>query len=363
MKKIGIITIHTDFNYGAVLQAYATEKFLELNNYSAEIINYENSHIKKQSQLAYKQGDKYIGYIITFIRNTIFGRYFYYKKAIKNLNLWVKKSEKKYNNITDLNKSNYDILVAGSDQIWNPEISHGFDPAFFLQFGTPKKRISISSSIGSYVLNETDKNFIKKALTTFTHISVREKFAKKQLESLTNKNIKILMDPTFLLTKQLWWDNLAVYSKYANCKSNYILTYFVSGNKSKYRPAIAQYSKKMNLPIWTIQYSNYHWKESDKKILGASIADFIALFANASLIITDSFHGVAFSLNMEKDFVALTNTENPVRVSDLLEMLNLKNRINMQTNNFLSVDYSIVTPQIEVLRKEAVTWIIEAIEN
>ena len=94
-KKIGIITIHTDFNYGAVLQAIATQKVFEINGYDAEIIDYRNKFIDQQSKLMYKQNNKFKGYFITLIRNTIFGRYFYYKKAIKNLDKYkkIKKEE------------------------------------------------------------------------------------------------------------------------------------------------------------------------------------------------------------------------------------------------------------------------------
>ena len=86
MKRIGIVTIHTDFNYGAVLQAVATQKLLELSGYDAEIIDYENPVISEQSKIISKQNGKIKGYLITFIRNTIFGRYFFYKKATKDLN-------------------------------------------------------------------------------------------------------------------------------------------------------------------------------------------------------------------------------------------------------------------------------------
>ena len=173
-EKIGIVTIHTDFNYGAVLQAIATQKIFEINGYDAEIIDYRNKFIDQQSKIMYKQDNKIKGYLITLIRNTIFGRYHYYKKAIKDLDLYRKKSFKRYYTISDLNNTNYDILVAGSDQLWNPVISNGIDPVFLLDFGKPKKRISIATSMGSYRLKENDLNVFKDSLKKFSSISVRE---------------------------------------------------------------------------------------------------------------------------------------------------------------------------------------------
>ena len=95
-------------------------------------------------------------------------------------------------------------MVAGSDQLWNPLISGKLDPLFFLQFGKAKKRISIASSLGSYILTDSEKEIVRNYLKIFDSISVREAFAKNQLQSLTDKSIKVLMDPTLLLTKEFW---------------------------------------------------------------------------------------------------------------------------------------------------------------
>ena len=140
------------------------------------------------------------------------------------------------------------------------------------------------------------------------------------------------------------------------------MTYFVGGDKGKYRKTIAEYSKKLGLPVWTIQYSNYTWKESDKKILGASIIDFIALIANAELVITDSFHGVAFSVNMGSNFVALTNSDNPIRVKELLINLGLEDRIDMAVAKYYPVEYIKVHNKLETMRTDSKAWIIKAIQ-
>lgn len=362
-KKIGIVTIHTDFNYGAVLQAVATQKFLELHGYDAEIVDYENPVIAEQSRIAYKQNGRLTGYGVTFIRNVFFGRYFYYRKAIQNLDEYRKKSQKRYGSLQELNQAQYDVLVAGSDQIWNPVISRGLDPAFLLQFGNPEKRMSISSSMGSYHLREEEAACFREALSSFSAIGVREEFAKKQLQPLVPKEIKVLCDPTLLLNREIWWENYAKHSRHAQKKEKYILTYFVGGNKGRYRPAVAAYAEKMNLPVWSIQYSNYTWKETDKKILGASIVDFLALLANAELVITDSFHGVAFSLNMGADFVALTNSENPVRVAELLGKVNASERIDMKPDCYCEMDKEKIQKALEPIREDSAAWILDALNR
>lgn len=361
MKRIGIITIHTDFNYGAVLQAIASQRLFEIKGYDSEIIDYENPVIAQQSNLLYKQDGRYIGYIKTFVRNTLFGRYWYYKKAIKDLDQYRKKSVKQYHTVEELNDCPYDVLIAGSDQLWNPVISRGLDPVFLLQFSQGKKKVSFSTSMGSRPLLEEEKEVLKKALSDFSKISVRENFAREQLMELVDKDIKVTLDPTLLLGRDIWWNDYASKSKYANKNENYILTYFVGGNKEQYRPVIAQYAKKMNMKVRTIQYSNYTWKESNEKILGASIVDFIALIANADLVITDSFHGVAFSVNMGSNFIAIANKANPVRVKEFLQKVGLEDRINMDVDDFIEVDYDKVYPKLNDLREDSINWILNAI--
>lgn len=362
-KKIGIVTIHTDFNYGAVLQAVATQKFLEFNGFDAEIINYENPIIGAQSHIIYKQGGEYTGYIKTFIRNIFFGRYFYYKKAIQDLDAYRKISTMRYKRKEDLDSVPYDIIIAGSDQIWNPDISRGIDPVFLLEFGGNVKRISIATSLGSYKLRSEDCNVFKNAFKYFESISVREKHAKDQLQPLTDKIIKVILDPTLLLSKSDWLNLIGHNSRYSTKKQKYILTYFVGGEKSKYRPIVSEYAKTLNLPLWTIQYSNYTWKESDKKILGASIVDFIALIANADLVITDSFHGVAFSINLGVNFIPVTNVANPIRVKELLIELGMEERMDMTPATYHPVCYEMVIPKLASLREDSKKWIIDAINN
>ena len=355
-KKVGIVTIHTTFNYGAVLQAIATVAFFRNRGYDAELIDYTNDHIQEQLRLSYRQDGKVLGYFKTFVRNTIFGRLKYYRQAFKGIDQYYHLS-KRYESKEDLEGESFDILVSGSDQLWNPLITGDMDPVFMLDFGNCTKRISLASSIGSTALAPDDLTKLVTALNQFDHISVRESFAKKQLQQHIEKEIKVLADPTLLLDRDYWWDELASKSTYANTKEKYIVTYFAGGNKAAHREIIKQYSEKLKLPVWTIQYSNYTWKESNKKILGATAEDFVALIANAELVITDSFHGTAFSLNMGSNFVSLTNKANPVRVKELLEKMDLLDRIDMKPEFYKEVDYTEVGDRLDAFRQDSISWL------
>lgn len=365
MKKIGLVTYFKSYNYGVWLQAYATEKFLENNMFDVEIINYANKYEEEKLKYSYKEGDKLYGYITSFIKSLLFGKVKYYRKGFKNnLDKYYHLSSVKYNDLNDLKEVTYDILAVGSDQVWNPKITSGLDPVFLLNFGKAKKKISIASSLGSKVLTSDECAVLTKSLSEFNSISVREKFAKEYLQKFVEKEIKVLADPTFLLNKEEW-KNFGKQSSYFDNEEKYILTYFVSKDKynEKNVELVKAYSKKMNLPVWAIQFSSFFSKGVDKKILGASVADFIALVNNAALVITDSFHGTALSINLQRNFVSCINTENPIRTQNLLKKMGLIERINMSIDNYTEIDYSRKYEVVEEYRNDSQNWLLRELNK
>ena len=146
-----------------------------------------------------------------------------------------------------------------------------------LQFGNCEKKISLSTSLGSDTVRETDKHIFTEAFRTFDAISVREEFAYEQLCDLTELPIKITVDPTFLLEKEEWI-KLMKKSTINKIPSKYILTYFVSSNKrsTKYYSIIEKYARKLNIPILAIQFSRAKSTPYDKLILG--LLRYITLF-------------------------------------------------------------------------------------
>lgn len=358
-KKIGLITFFKSQNYGVWFQAYATEKALEKIGYSVEVIDYTN--LKEGNKANNRCSKK----LISCIKSLIFGGERYYKQGfLSHIQEYYKLSGQSYHDIAQMQGISYDVLIAGSDQIWNPETTSGeLDRAFLLQFGSAEKRISIASSIGSSPVREMDKEVFQNAFRSFDAISVRENFAKTQLQELTDTPIKIVCDPTLLLDSNEWL-KLAAKSAYKT-SSKYILTYFVSTNKrsSCYQKCISDYANTLNLPVWSVQFSTYKNNPCEKIIVGATVADFVKLIANAALVITDSFHGVAMSVNLNTDFVAIENRENPVRVKSFLDGLELADRIDMNVVAHQQIDYEQVNLKIQQMRRESLEWIKTAIDS
>lgn len=366
MKRIGLVTYFKSYNYGVWLQAYATEIFLEMNGYDVEIIDYSNKYESNKLKCSYKENNKSLGYLTSFIKSVLFGKVRFYKKGFKNhIKEYYKLSKTQYENVEQLGKVKYDILAVGSDQVWNPDITNGIDEVFLLRFGDTKKRISIASSLGSKKLNKIDEGKLIAALESFDAISVREEFAKDILKNRIKKDIKVLVDPTFLLEKNVWINKLAKHSKYFDTEEKFILTYFVSKDKhsEKCIDLVRQYSDHFKLPIWAVQFSTYFSKGVSKKILGATISDFIALLLKADLIITDSFHGIALSINLNCNFVACINSENPLRAQNLLLKVGLLERINMIVQDYKMIDYSVINSLVEELRRDSQLWLLEGLEK
>lgn len=328
-KKIGIMTLFNCYNYGAVLQAYATFKFIKkLGCEDVEIINYENkyeSKMKNTIRFIFSGNKKEI--LKKFIQYVVFGKNRHLKKGFKLFCGSLVKSEKKYKTIEELKKTNYDILISGSDQIWNPVIFSDLDLAYLLDFSDSAKKISISSSAGSYLFDGEYKNNFVKCLKKYDAISVRENVLKEQLQNEIDKEIFVSVDPTLLLTREDWIEYLKPINRYNERNSKYILVYIVDANLNTYDEELMVLKERLNLPIWLITPYNFKIKNIDKNIISATPNDFISLFDSADFIITNSYHGVIFSTNFRKNFIALENHKNPVRTRDYLDKIKLVDRI------------------------------------
>ena len=361
MKRVGIVTFHRSASYGACLQAYATCWFIRSLGCEAEMVDYTNKQEQKFHRWSYKENGKVSGYVTSLIKNVLFGKKIYADRIYGNPERYYPLSPKRYTQKEQMQGLHYDVLVAGSDQIWSPAITKEIDDVYLLQFGTADRRISVASSLGSVVLSEEEHAVFKRALKTFAAVSVREPFAKKQLEQDTDKEISILLDPTFLLDQNEWVEQLARKSIYYHTKEKYILTFFVAPQPD-YRQRVQGYADKMQLPVWSIQSIRIKRVNSSKVIVNAKMEDFLALVKNAALVVTDSFHGAALSVNLNTDFVAFQNTGNPVRVKTLMGELGIPERVDLAPADYRPIQYEKVNEILEPLREETRNWVKNALE-
>lgn len=356
-----MITYHRSTSYGACLQALATQKILQELGHDVTVIDYINSYEQRIKKVFFSEDGTVKSAIKNGIKSLVFKRNYWLNKAFSDFYRHYKLTERQYHKLEEMSDLTFDALVVGSDQVWNPQISGKLDHAFLLKFGNANKRFSIASSFGSYELNKEERNEFKELAQKFTGISVRENFASNQLHSMGVKNVKVLCDPTMMISGSSW-RNFSIRSN----EEKYILTYFVSGSFCNFANEISRINKEYKLPIYNIQSSNYKWRGVDRTIVGAKPEEFLGLLDGAELVITDSFHGTVFSLLFHRPFVVINNRSNPIRINELLSRVGLEKCDYLkykEVYHFTDKDFTNVDNKIYEMQVEAKEWISSMINE
>jgi len=349
--KIKTITCHNVYNFGASLQAYALMKYLKNLGHEVEIIDYKPyySHFN-----LWKIGPRWN-------KNFMLKLLFYAYVIPKRLTLRKRRqifdiftrtqlrlTTKSYITFEELIQDPpiADIYLAGSDQIWNTSHNHGKDPAYYLDFAPENSvRASYAASFGISEISKEDSDFVKSKLIKFDAISVREKSGLKILNSLNINNGVVVLDPVFLLTREEW-------EFFATFKSNekYILVYDQENN-ALIKKVAKRLSKKTGFKIYAIQ-SLYPMSFAHRKISNLGPREFLGLINSCDVLLTNSFHGTAFSIIFQKEFYTFKreNEEVNSRMIDLLSMLNIDERIidDIEAlDKIKKLDYQIINSKIE----------------
>lgn len=368
--KIGILTYQYAINYGAVLQAYALKKFLESRSNEVEIINYNTNYLYLSNRTFYQKLKTSVWGIL---RNILGGN-----KKIEALDIFRQRYlELNPCQITTKEKlqeyvssNNFDSFIVGSDQVWNNSIN-GNDDSYFLSFASSETKISYAASFGVSDLTGYDIELLKNNLKSFKAISVRENTAKKMLNNIGIQNVSVVLDPVFLLEKEKW-DELA---GYGSNEGPYILCYVMPGDTSlekKIRETAIEYSRKTGWKIIYIGRKEYkRFIPDGYDYIGASPIEFIRLIRDARIILTNSFHGTAFSLIFQKQFFSFANTsltgemQLSSRICDLLWEIGLADHIIGQKDNSYNIDnhidYNKVNSNIDSLRNKSLSFLISSI--
>lgn len=362
-KKIGILTLHNSYNYGALLQAFATYKFLS-KRYESVFIDYQNKFEKKYNKIfSYRKTLSLKQNLLIYIKNTFFRSFYWCSKSFNEFIKSLPKTDKVID--SDLLKYNFDIIISGSDQIWNPEIfGNIIDEKYLLNFKTTAKKISYASSLGSYNIEEKNKNIFKKNLSKFSKISVRETYAKDKIEKIIDKDIKVVCDPTMLLSKKEW--SLLIDKQNVKIpKEKYILVYLMSKFED-YEEIIVKYAKNNNLKIAFVTFSNIKRNNIDYYFKGLNPLEFLYAIKNSEIVFTNSFHGTIFSLILNKEFYSLYFQKNPKRCENLLDKFDLSNRLVKNYEDILQsqdIDFCSINKKIEEISEDSKNWLINSIEG
>lgn len=327
MSKALIVTFHCVPNYGASLQVLALQKTLSKYCDSVKILDYRPRAVTEPYKLIKTNSFKSIllslyNLRINFRRDANFKKFYdqYYQMSLE-----------RYTEVVTSQESDYVFL--GSDQIWNPRITGGYDKVYFGGFSTIEnsKTISYAASIGVSSLNEEEIKQLELLIGQVDYVSVREEKASEIINTITDKPVEVVLDPTLLLEKEEW-DRI---KKNRTNHGSYLLIYNLA-NYPETEEIAYMVSKKMNLEIIEITTSNKKplSKKKHKIIRDVGPDEFIGLVSSAEFIVTDSYHGTIFSLIYHKPFYTIPNKTKGSRMVELLDRIGLNNRLIKSTDNF-----------------------------
>lgn len=307
-KKVGIITFHSSVNYGAVLQAYALKEKVSSICSDVGVINYKNKKIHDGLRLI-KIDTSGIKVFVRSLASMIFRA-----KKRSSFNRFLKKRLNliEYN---DKSISECDVLITGSDQVWNNKLTDG-DKTYYLDFASNKqKKIAYAASFGdAYV--DMDNSYYE-LIKDFDMISLREENMVESLNKKINKQVQVCCDPSLLLDSKQW-DKIAnkrlVYKPYLFC---FMIDY--SDELMKYANKICE---EKNLKL-------INNKNSFEFFVHQSPEDFLSWIKYADCVITNSFHGTVFSIIYHKQFSSMVFESNKTRkrILEILNKLDLVDRI------------------------------------
>lgn len=328
--NIGIITWFFGGNYGTNLQAIALQRYLRNIGYSVQIINFEVNTQGKTKRTFWKklksQPQKYVTkYALKKYEGQIERRYRRMEKEVRENCIFTAQVYSEQDFVDTCNK--FDIIICGSDQIWNPNWYHRFYYADYDKINS--KRISYAPSLGVNKIREEQKAEIKRSLSRFSAISVREHKGASLVKSLTNEELVVVVDPTLLLDANDW---NSIFPVKKVCDEKYLLSMFLTDNRSHWKAA-KKLAKSKRLKHIVIPYCGYSYFQDAEIHADAGIQEFLDLIRGAEYILTDSFHVTVFSLIYHKQFYTFerfqedTFSSQNERVRNILGIANVSDRM------------------------------------
>lgn len=337
-KKIGIVTLHRSNNYGAMYQVYALSKYLKLQGNDVFVLNY---HMERTPLSLYLQHP--LLFFRKMIEKRIFTLNFFQSKrqqAKKSEQGWLDLFEEFRNKHLTITEEVYDYqklllscpaadaYVAGSDQVWAADFYFS-SPAFLLGFvPATAKRVSYAASFGKNALESYLHKTFAKYLNKFDAVSVREKSGVNIVKQFSENPVTHVLDPTLLMSD---YSEITDYSLVP--KGDYLLVYRLSQDPQLEEwmcKRVEQLSKQMNLPVFNVFTNSSGGVELSGREIRPTPDQLLGLIDGASAMLTNSFHGVVFSIIFEKKFLAFARDrfedKQNLRMIELLDSLGLQEK-------------------------------------
>ena len=369
-----MVTVHRTLNYGTMLQTFACASLFKEYGFDTQVVDYYREKDYKESDFtdlrsyisARRRISGHNGFVSNFI---LLGKSILSYRATKRFFMLCSTFLKRnihttapYYSYEDLRSTMpvADYYCAGSDQIWNTDYNGGINPFYFLEFaGDKPNKFSFCSSIGKTELGAKEKKVIKEQLSSFKAISVREKSAKELLDSLGIKATD-LIDPTLIRDSAFW-------SKMCSKRlitQPYLLIYKLKSNDTIDKIA-TQIAKEKGLKIVRVSFDDIHGIRGETSFVLPKISEFLSLIKYADYVVTNSFHGTCFSINFNRQFLAVPREKYNTRIENILAKLNAIERLYSTDKSIKDIcshcDYIRINEKLEQERKIAKQWLREVL--
>lgn len=364
--KVSLITVVNINNYGSMLQAYATQSCIEAMGHSVELVNYvsANGNVAVEAETACEKRNFRPGIKKEIYKKAWMLNQWFQSRPFDNFRNSFLKLGHLYKTQDEL-KSHppvADAYVSGSDMLWNTKLNRGHnEKQFYLEFApADKPRIAFSASIGEESISEEECLFMKPLLEKYDSISMREESGVKLLESMGFESEKVL-DPTLMLTSDDWLQ----LADQKSILSNYVFVYFLHDHPEELKAA-REYANKRGMRMVRLAFNPLKKASDDKIVFMPSVEQCVALFANASCVITDSFHGTCFALNFQREFFTTRPPRFVARITDILALANAENRLfqgdSIPVQND-SIDYESFNALLLQERKKSMSFLERALNE
>ena len=237
-----------------------------------------------------------------------------------------------------------DCYVSGSDMLWSSKLNKGHrETQFYLTWAPEDKpHIAYAASIGETELPPEERSFMLPLLKSYDRIGMREKSGVALLDSMGISSVNVL-DPTLVLPSA-FWESFA--SQCSSRKRPYLLVYFLHDHEEVFRQALA-YARRQGFEVVRVAFHPLRKADDDKIEVIPSVEKLVSLFMNAEFVVTDSFHGTAFSLNFAKSFLVTQPPRFETRLDSILEIANAPQRVirdsSVPFSAYGPIDYDHVT--------------------
>lgn len=351
-KKALISTFHFCPNYGAMLQTYALQEFLRTMFLEVRVLDYRPQYL--QNQYRYINTYSFASILMSlWSLPTFFRKKMAFKRFEKNLSL----TSGRFYCKEEITFQPFEYFFLGSDQIWNPDITDGFDPVYFGNIPKPSDSYTIAyaASIGKSVFTKKESTQFKQLIKGISKIAMREDDARELVRKETGEETTVVVDPTILVGGECF--RKFIHS--VNC-SGYIFVYTL-GADSRVIDVANEVAKTKGSKI--IQVSGVKkglFFSKHEVIYDAGVEDFLSLLYHADYVVTDSFHGTAFSILFHKEFITIPHKTRGGRMQSLLSKTNLLTRLSQQVSDSLlmsTIDWIDVDNRLERVRTESKEYI------